>query len=75
MIGPRNMLTNPPKRGVVGKNTSFGGQVPYIEDDYNRPKKMAVEERLKIEETTEKVHNGKKFSQQAKKTHLFNTNR
>lgn len=46
MIGPRNLLTNPPKAGIVGKNTTFGGMVPYIEDDYNRPKMMETEKRL-----------------------------
>lgn len=30
MIGPRNLLTNPPKTGTVGKNTTFGGNIPYI---------------------------------------------
>ena len=45
LIPPRNFLTNPPKVGKVGKNTSFGGQVPYMEDDYNRPKKLAEAER------------------------------
>jgi hypothetical protein len=33
---PRNFLTNPPKGGVVGKGTSFGGTIPYIEDPFNR---------------------------------------
>ena len=46
MIGPRNILTNPPKRGRVGKNTTFIGQIPYMEDDFNRPKEMANVERL-----------------------------
>lgn len=38
IIGPRNMLTNKAKLGRVGKNTSFSGMIPYMEDDYNRPK-------------------------------------
>ena len=25
MIAPRNILTNPPKKGKIGRNTSFGG--------------------------------------------------
>ena len=45
LIAPRNFLTNPPKVGKVGKNTSFGGIVPYMEDDFNRPKKLAEQER------------------------------
>ncbi len=47
IIGPRNFLTNPPKAGIVGKKTTFAGVIPYIEDDYERPKKLATEERLK----------------------------
>ena len=43
MIGPRNMQTNPPKLGRVGKNTSFSGMIPYMEDDFNRPKSLAIE--------------------------------
>ena len=39
---PKNIQTNPPKVGKVGKNTSFGGMVPYMEDDYNRPKELAT---------------------------------
>lgn len=46
-IGPRNILTNPPKRGIVGKNTTFEGKIAYMEDDYNRPKSLAIAERLK----------------------------
>ena len=68
VIGPRNMLTNPPKKGIVGKKTTFGGTVPYIEDDYTRPQKMATEARL----AGKKLEQEKPFSQQAKKTHVFN---
>lgn len=46
MIQPRNFLVNPPKRGIVGKQTSFGGVVPYIESNFNRPREMATKERL-----------------------------
>ena len=46
MISPRNFLTNPPKAGKVGKNTTFGGIVPYMEDDFNRPKELATQARL-----------------------------
>jgi hypothetical protein len=35
-IGPINFLTNPPKKGNLGKGTSFGGTVPYICDPYGR---------------------------------------
>lgn len=62
MIGPRNLLTNPPKVGNVGKQTSFGGVIPYVEDDYNRPKKLATEERLRGAELMQE----KPFSQKVK---------
>ena len=71
VIGPRNMLTNPPKKGAVGKNITFGGNIPYIEDDYMRLKKLATEDRLK----GKALEQDKPFSQQAKKTHVFNTNK
>lgn len=45
MIPPKNIMTNPVKRGRVGKWTSFSGQFPYMEDDFNRPKIMAKTER------------------------------
>jgi hypothetical protein len=46
IIAPRNIQTNPPKLGKTGKNTSFAGIIPYMEDDYNIPKKLATEARL-----------------------------
>ena len=45
VIGPPNMRTNPMKRGKSGKQVFFGGKVPYMEDDYNRPKYFAAAER------------------------------
>jgi len=45
VIPPRNILTNPIKRGKVGKQVNFGGSIPYAEDDYNRPKYFAKAER------------------------------
>ena len=71
IIGPRNILTMPPKVGRVGKSTSFGGKIPYTEDDFNRPKELANEERL----AGKALEQEKPFSQQVKRTHLFNTNR
>jgi len=71
ITAPRNIQTNPPKLGKIGKNTSFGGQIPYMEDDYNMPKKIALAEReygySKMQE--------KPFSQMAKKKHLFNSHK
>ena len=42
-IPPRNMITNPPKTGQSGRQVYFGGviPIPYMEDDYNRPKYFA----------------------------------
>jgi hypothetical protein len=38
---PPNFLTNPPKKGQVGKMTTFGGTVPYKEDPYDNKKMLA----------------------------------
>ena len=42
LIGPRNFLTNPMKEGVCGTKigSSFGGIIPYMEDDYDVKKKI-----------------------------------
>lgn len=45
-IGPRNILTMPPKKGRVGRSTTFEGMIPYMEDDFNRPREIATKERL-----------------------------
>ena len=45
IIGPRNMLTNAIKVGKAGPGTSLGGNIPYMEDDYNQKKKLAEKER------------------------------
>ena len=34
------------KEGKVGKMTSLGGNIPYIEDDYNIKKKLEQRERV-----------------------------
>ena len=36
-----NFLTNPPKRGQVGKGTTFGGIPPYKEDPYDNKRVLA----------------------------------
>lgn len=44
IIPPRNIMTNKPRGGQFGKGVYFastgqnGACIPYIEDDYNRPK-------------------------------------
>ena len=45
VIPPRNILTNPIKKGQIGRQVTFGGTIPYIESDYNRPKYFAQAER------------------------------
>jgi hypothetical protein len=37
IIAPKNILTNPPKRGKVGKRTLFAPQPEFMPDDYNYP--------------------------------------
>lgn len=73
LIQPRNFLINPPKVGKVGKQTSFGGIVPYIESEFDRPKEIAKKERL----AGAALMQEKPFSQKVKPTydHLFNTNK
>ena len=46
ITGPRNFLTNPIKKGRVGKQTSLGGIIPFMGDDYEAGKKLAIKERL-----------------------------
>lgn len=46
MVGPRNIVTNPIKIGKVGKNTSLGGKIEYLPDDYEIRKKIANKERI-----------------------------
>ena len=70
-IGPRNFLTNPPKQGKVGKNTSFGGIIPYIPDEYDAGKEIAKEER---QYHLSKLQD-KQFSQRAKTKGIFNTSK
>lgn len=61
------------KEGKPGTKvgTSFGGVIPYKEDDYNIKKKILAEElayhNTKVQE--------KPFSQKAKSFGFFNTNR
>ncbi len=68
---PPNIQTNPIKKGQHGKQVTFGGTIPYIEDDYNRPKYFAQAER---EYHYSKLQD-KNFSQRAKHTDFFNTHR
>ena len=71
VIPPRNIMTNPIKKGRIGRQVHFGGSIPYIEDDYNRPKEFANAEReyhySKLQE--------KPFSQRVRKKDTFNSHK
>lgn len=69
IIEPRNFLTNPPKKGEVGKGTTFAGKIEHMPDQYDRKKEIARKER---EEHEKKVQD-KPFSQMAKKKETFAT--
>jgi len=45
MIAPPNVRTNPMKRGSVGRNVHFSGVIPYMEDEFERPRLFAAAER------------------------------
>lgn len=77
MIGPRNLLTSPPKRGIVGKNTTFGGNIPHVAfpNEYNRAKEIAREELAEANKKLDKIHSNKPFSQKVRQTSLFNSYR
>lgn len=70
MVAPRNVQTNPMKRGRVGKGTNFSPATPHMPDDFDRPRALALEasayHRSKLQE--------KPFSQRAKSLRfgLFN---
>jgi len=46
ITGPKNFVTNPMKEGKPGTKiaTSFGGIIPYMEDDYDIKKKILAKE-------------------------------
>ena len=44
ITAPPNVVTNGLKKGRVGKQTSFGGIIPYIADQYDRHRDIAKEE-------------------------------
>lgn len=70
ITAPKNILTNPPKRGKVGKRTLFAPQPEFMPDDYNYPKKLASKEY----EEGKKLLQDKPFSQRAKTIGVFNKN-
>jgi hypothetical protein len=70
-IGPRNIITNPPKVGEVGKQTSFGGNLPHMPDDFENARKLALKE---YQEHKKKVQE-KPFSQRVPSVKLFNSSK
>jgi hypothetical protein len=42
---PRNFLTNPPKKGEVGKGTFFSGKIEHLPDQFDRKKELERKER------------------------------
>ena len=68
VVAPRNVQTNPPKRGLVGKGTQFGDVLPHMADDYDAAKKLATKKRQDHESKVQE----KPFSQRIKDTATFN---
>ena len=66
---PRNFLTCPPKKGEIGKGTSFGGNLEHMPDNYERRKEL---QRLERVEHEKKVQD-KPFSQKVKPKETFTT--
>jgi hypothetical protein len=52
VIEPKNFLTNPPKKGNVGKGTTLGGKIDYLPDPFDRKREL---ERKEHEEHLKKV--------------------
>jgi hypothetical protein len=55
VIGPRNFTTKPPKKGQVGKGTSFGGIPQAMPDGYDTAKVMRRKELEQHWDTINKV--------------------
>ncbi len=66
---PRNFLTNPPKKGEIGKGTTFGGKIEHLPDPFDRRKELAKKER---EDHLQKLQE-KPFSQRVKGKETFGT--
>lgn len=73
MVAPRNIVTNPIKVGRVGKQTSLGGVIRHMGDDYDAGKKLAQKER---EYHMSKLQD-KPFSQQCRRLRngVFNSHK
>ena len=72
MIGPRNFTTKPPKKGQVGKGTSFGGIPVAMPDGYGSEKLQRRKELEQHWATIEKVQEGKRFFPRVSSQTTFN---
>lgn len=70
-LAPRNFTTMPPKKGEVGKNTSFGGNLAHLPDEYDNAKEIA---RKELEEHKAKVQE-RPFSQRVTRITHFNSSK
>lgn len=59
----------PPKRGLVGRNTTFGGYPPHMRDDFDLAKELA---RKELEEHHKKLQEGKSFLNRVTSLPVFN---
>lgn len=46
MIGDKNVLVNPAKKGKVGRNVYLGGNIENMHEPYDKIKELATESRL-----------------------------
>lgn len=65
---PRNFLTNPPKKGEVGKGTTFSGTIPHLPDPFDHKRELLTKERLEHESKVQE----KPFSQMTRRRDAFN---
>jgi len=42
---PKNFLTNPPKKGIVGKGTTFTGKIEHLPDPFDNKREIEKKER------------------------------
>ena len=66
---PRNFLTNPPKKGMVGKGTSFAGKLEHLPEPFERKREL---EKKELQEHHSKMQE-KPFSQKVKGRETFAT--
>ena len=66
---PRNFLTNPPKKGLVGKGTLLGPRPEHLADPYERKRQL---EREEYKDHLSKLQD-KPFSQKVKGRETFAT--